>query len=77
MKTTKSCPKCQSTEIYTNEGHSKQGDRARFQISSFSTALISSYICTSCGFIEEYLENDDLNDQKKMLKLKEKWRKHS
>lgn len=77
MKASKKCPKCGGSEILTNEKGMKQGDRASFQVSSFTTFLIATYICSSCGFIEDYIEEDDLTNPKKMDKLREKWKKHS
>lgn len=77
MKISRSCPKCNGKEIYTSEGQSKQGERSGLHIGGLRRFLISSYICSSCGFIEEYIENDDLNNDKKMGKLKSKWKLHS
>jgi len=74
MKNTKKCPKCNGHEIYTNEGRMKQGERAGLHLGGVRRFLISSYICAGCGFIEEYIENDDLQNEKKMSKLKDKWK---
>lgn len=75
MKTTAKCPKCDGTEIYSNEGQAKSGDRVIIPISSWSRLFVSTYICAHCGYLEEYVETQDLKDDKKMAKLKENWKK--
>ena len=74
MKTSKSCPKCQKSEIYTNQGLTKRGDRAILPLSSFGRLFITTYICAECGYIEEYVENEELNNEKKMIKLRKNWK---
>lgn len=75
MKHSKICPKCQGTEIYTNAGMSKSGDRVRIPISGMVSLFTEVYICRSCGYIEEYIEPEDLNNEKKMKKLEEKFKR--
>ncbi|MEZ4936954.1 MAG: hypothetical protein R2799_05115 [Crocinitomicaceae bacterium] len=68
------CPKCQSTEIYT-DGTSKRGDRSSIPISSWKKFFIDTYACFICGYIEEYIEKDDLKDQSKISRAREDWKK--
>lgn len=75
MKKSGSCPKCNSTEVYTTKGTTKRGERSSIGVSSFSAISIDLYICTSCGYMEEYGEEGDLKDLKKMEKLKKLFRK--
>ena len=75
MKTSGKCPKCNSNEIYCDAELPKRGDRASIAISSWSKLFIDVYVCISCGYVEEYVENNDLNDSKKMEKLKSNWGK--
>jgi hypothetical protein len=70
MKKTGCCPNCSSTEVYTTKGTPKRGDRSSIGVSSFTSVFIDLYICTNCGFIEEYAEEADLKNPKKMEKLK-------
>ncbi len=75
MKNSNKCPKCGSTEIYTDEGLTKSGSRAGIGISNWTRLIIDIYLCSNCGFMEEYIEKEDLQDSKKMEKLKENWKK--
>ncbi len=77
MKNSKKCPKCNGHEIYTNEDQMKQGERSGLHIGGIRRFLIASYVCVTCGFIEEYIVKEDLENQKKLDKLKSKWKLHS
>lgn len=72
MKNTKICPKCSGTEIYTTAGREKRGERSSFAVSSWNNIFIDAYVCTTCGYIEEYLE---MKDGAGMEKLKKNWKK--
>jgi predicted nucleic-acid-binding Zn-ribbon protein len=72
MKKTGKCPKCGSTEIYTDGKDVKRSERNIITVTSFMRVFLNTYICTSCGYVEEYAENVD---EKKLEKIKEKWRK--
>lgn len=63
--------------IYTNKGISKRGDRSSIGVTGgFSGRFfVDTYICSNCGFIEEYVEKEYLESKEKMLKLKENWQK--
>lgn len=77
MKNTRNCSKCECAEIYTNKGISKRGDRSSIGVTGgFSGRFfVDTYICSNCGFIEEYVEKEYLESKEKMLKLKENWQK--
>ena len=70
MKTSNKCPKCDGSEIYTNKDLMKQGERSAMHIGGMRRFLIESYICSSCGYLEEHVRVDDLKNQRKMAKLK-------
>ena len=74
MKSSGICPKCESKEIYSDEFQAKRGDRARLGISSWTQLSVSTYICADCGYIEEYVNHQDLKDSKKMDKLRSEWK---
>lgn len=76
MKTTGICPKCSGTEIYTDADLTKRGDRGDIGISSWTRLFLDVYVCATCGFIEEYVRNNDLTDDKKIATLKENWKSH-
>lgn len=77
MKDSKICPKCQGNSIYTDASLSKAGDRCYFPISSWSKLFVDVYVCTDCGYVEEYVSERELKDQKTMDKLRENWKKHN
>ena len=69
MKNTKKCTKCESREILKIEG--KATERSGNSITSgwFSNAIVNRYLCTGCGFTEEWIENrDDIEQLKKWYK---------
>ena len=43
--------------------------------SGWARFFVDTDICTFCGFFEEYIQDDDLRDVKKMSKMKAGWRK--
>ena len=75
MKQTKQCPKCNGTELYSNQGISKSGDRSFVQVTGSVKLFVDVYVCLECGYFEEYIEKEDLESQKKIDKTKSVWRK--
>lgn len=75
MKNTKTCPKCGGTEIYTDAGATKRGDRASIPVSTWKFLMVDIYLCVTCGYFEEYIDTKELKDEKTMEKFKENWRK--
>lgn len=54
------CPKCQSKEVYMSEGYPHQ----REMITVSGTVFVNGvppdrYVCTSCGFVEFYLAQEE------------------
>ncbi|MBK7130360.1 MAG: hypothetical protein IPM74_10555 [Crocinitomicaceae bacterium] len=72
MKSTKTCPKCQSTEIFTNMGITKRGERSVIPVTGWSRIHVDVFVCTQCGYFEEYL---DMKDKSGIEKLKVQWNK--
>lgn len=56
MKSSGKCPKCSSADIkrVTGEKQSKIG----VPTGVLSWVPVTRYICTKCGFLEEYVEGD-------------------
>jgi len=77
MKEHKYCPKCQGTEIYTDAGLTKRGDRCSLPVSSWTKLFVDTYLCANCGYIEEYVTSGELRDEKALSKLRENWKRHS
>lgn len=75
MRNEKKCPKCGGTEIYSDNGLSKSGDRSAINISNWKRLFIATYICLDCGYLEEYADSAELKDKKLLDKIKENWRK--
>lgn len=72
------CVKCGGTEVYSNENLPPRGDRSNVpghDGKSSSKLWINTYVCTECGYFEEYLRNDVLNDENRINKVKMNWKK--
>ncbi|MBP3398765.1 MAG: hypothetical protein J6K75_03295 [Erysipelotrichaceae bacterium] len=76
MKNTKICPKCHSTNLIRIKGsHEKHGNNIPLGNPVFSYARVNRYICCSCGYTEEWIDQNDLekiNECKKVLEKNEK-----
>ncbi len=73
MRKTNQCPKCGNKHLivikdwfHHNAGGNITKTEPIFGPSARNTALITFYICSECGLVEEYL------DQKELMKLKGK-----
>ncbi len=75
MKVTKTCPKCKGTEILTNEGLLKRGDRSGAVISSWTGFSVAIYVCAKCGYFEEYVDEKDLNKEKFKAAMQKEWKR--
>jgi predicted nucleic-acid-binding Zn-ribbon protein len=69
MKKTGECPKCGRKNIYFNDRKMKGGQRNWLSF-GFSSVFINTYICTDCGYIEDYI-----SDSTKFEKIRDKWKK--
>lgn len=69
------CPKCGSTEVYTNTGQNKRGDRMQLVVSSMKWYFLDTYICTNCFHFEEYVPEKEKMDAKMIEKIKSDWKK--
>lgn len=69
------CPKCSSTEIYTNYKANPRGERGRIVIRGWKWMWIDLYLCMDCGFFEEYVNEKDFRDEKNREKIKSIWKK--
>lgn len=60
MKNSRRCPKCQSNDILRVEGESGaygSGNNIRVGMTILSSILVTRFVCCSCGFSEEWIEN--------------------
>ena len=69
MKYTKTCPKCQSTDIVRFDGDDGARDAVnRLQTSFFNFVNVNRYICCNCGFVEEWIDKKDIKEVAKSKK---------
>ncbi len=64
MKNTYCCPKCNNSEIAKLEGGAFKGNLYNTVSFGLSTVYLTRYICTDCGYTENYV--DDVKDLKKI-----------
>ena len=69
------CPKCNSSEVYNNSKETPRGERNSIPLSSWVSLMVHVYVCLECGYIEEYMNPNDLLNEKKTEKIRSTWRK--
>ena len=67
MKYTKKCPKCQSSDIVKIKGYwsFSQYDKPKNAIHASyrkTPVLVNRYLCRSCGFSEEWINQGDIKN---------------
>ena len=67
MKNTKKCPKCQSSDIVKIKGywtfsHYNSPDNAIPASYGKTPVLVNRYLCRSCGFSEEWINQGDIKN---------------
>ena len=65
MKNNKMCPKCQSTNIVRIDGSVGAhgvGNNVMLGITIFSAVKVNRYICCNCGFTEEWIDKEDIDE---------------
>jgi predicted nucleic-acid-binding Zn-ribbon protein len=76
MKSTNTCPKCQSTEIVRIPGQTGPSDTYNFiPISGGwipTSVSVTRFLCADCGFSEEWVEGED-----DLKKAKDRYRQYS
>ena len=73
MRDSKQCPKCNGTEIFTDEGIAKRGDRVALGVDSWTRIFIATYVCLDCGYVDEYIDKESM-DEKRKEKIRKNWR---
>lgn len=69
------CPVCGSNEVYDNRGKSAGDNRKFIVVSAVKSFTIDAYVCLSCGYLKEFIRDEDMQNEKLKLKVKEKWNK--
>lgn len=62
MKISGQCPKCGCKEIICFSPHRKKIFSSSIVINSFKMARLEKYICKNCGFVEEYVLKEDIQE---------------
>lgn len=75
MRSTGVCPKCKGNEIYTDRDLVKRGDRNFVTVSNWKGYFVDVYVCTECGYMEEYIAKKDMEKPATMDKLRSTWKK--
>ncbi|MBQ9086925.1 MAG: hypothetical protein IJY47_07035 [Clostridia bacterium] len=73
MKYTKKCPKCGGENIVRFDGYTGAygaGNNVMVGKSLFSAVNVNRYVCCSCGFTEEWIDREDLEEIEKSKKAK-------
>jgi hypothetical protein len=69
------CPVCGSSEIYDNREKNPANQRKFILVSAIKSFSLVTYVCISCGYFKEFIEDKDLANEKLKAKVKEKWNK--
>lgn len=69
------CPVCGSSEVYDNRGASPGNHRKFITVSATKSFVIDAFVCTTCGYFKEFIRDEDMKNEKLMMKVKEKWNK--
>lgn len=73
MKNTKTCPKCNSTDVVRvngSVGSYGTGNNIMIGATIFSAVNVNRYICCACGFTEEWIDKVDIDKIKYSNKAK-------
>lgn len=65
MKHSKQCPKCGSRDILEEEGSLSDTGSIRVRGSLFARMPVIHTVCTDCGYVEMWIEGEDLHHIKK------------
>lgn len=71
MKHSHTCPKCNGQKIIRARGEGQAygiGDNVRAGLTK--QAIVTKYICADCGYIEEWLDTEELEKLKKYCEKK-------
>ena len=66
MKMSKICPKCEGTDILLIKGSvGAYGSGNNIPASTFTYAKVDRYLCTRCGFSEEWVDREYIEKLRK------------
>lgn len=73
MKNTRICPKCGDSNIVRIDGYTGaygSGNNILTGVTLFSSVNVNRYICCSCGFTEEWIDQEDIEKIRRSKKAK-------
>lgn len=73
MKDTKTCPKCNSSDVVRIDGYAGPygtGNNIMTKSTIFSAVNVNRYICCECGYTEEWIDREDIEKVKNSKKAK-------
>lgn len=73
MKNTKICPKCSSSDIVIIDGYAGaygSGNNIMVGATVFSAVPVNRYVCCSCGYTEEWVDQEELEKVKRSKKAR-------
>lgn len=68
MKHSGKCPKCGGTDLVLvpgTKGAYGAGNNIQTGLTTFSAVLVNRYVCCSCGYSEEWIDQKDLEKIKR------------
>lgn len=68
MKNSGKCPKCGGTDLVLvpgTKGAHGAGNNIQVGLTNFSAVLVNRYVCCSCGYSEEWIDQKDLEKLKR------------
>lgn len=65
MKVTKTCPKCGSKDLVRFDGYCGNYSSGNYiATSALGRVNVNSYVCCSCGYVEQWIDKEDINKVK-------------
>lgn len=74
MKNTGVCPKCGSSDVFLVEGYAgayNSGNNIQAGLTIFSAIPVDRYVCARCGFSEEWIRTEDIQNARNSRHAKE------
>ncbi len=69
MKNSRICPKCSSSDIVRIKGKRESyGAGNHVMVGIIASVGVHRYVCTVCGYTEEWIDREDLEKIKKKYK---------
>ena len=67
------CPKCKSANIWLNQD--METEQSTIRISVWKRFKVEQYCCIDCGFYENYIQHESLNEASNIKAVKSNFKK--